>query len=108
MGSADWMNKSMYYRIEVCFPIYVEQIKREIIRLINIQLADNVKAVNLNEHLQNIPIGGDENTRQVRSQKVIFDKLNSWQIFLNIPYHVIYAGLKILFAKSFENCVTHF
>ena len=77
MGSADWMNKSMYYRIEVCFPIYVEQIKQEIVRLINIQLADNVKAVKLNAHLQNIPIVGNENSPSVRSQKMIFDELNS-------------------------------
>ena len=77
MGSADWMNRSMYYRIEVCFPVYDEKIKATIIQLINIQLADNVKAVHLNEQLQNIAIAVDDDKPLVRSQKAIYDTLNT-------------------------------
>ena len=76
MGSADWMNKNIYYRIEVCFPVYDETIKATILHLIKIQLADNVKAVKLNEQIQNIPIEVNNNQPLVRSQKAIYDLLN--------------------------------
>ncbi len=76
MGSSDWMNKSMHYRIEVCFPVYDEKVKATIMQLINIQLADNVKGVKLNECMQNIPVGVIAGEQLVRSQKEIYDLLN--------------------------------
>lgn len=76
MGSSDWMNKSMHYRIEVCFPVYDEKVKATILQLINIQLADNVKGVKLNECMQNIPVGVIAGEQPVRSQKEIYDLLN--------------------------------
>ncbi len=76
MGSADWMNKNIYYRIEVCFPVYDEKIKATIIEMVNSQLADNVKAVQLNEQMQNISIKVDNNQPLIRSQKLIYNLLN--------------------------------
>lgn len=76
MGSADWMNKNIYYRIEVCFPVYDEKIKATIIQIVNSQLADNVKAVQLNEQLQNISIKVNNNQPLIRSQKLIYNILN--------------------------------
>lgn len=43
LGSADWMNRNIYRRIEVCFPVYDEQNKTELLRMIMLQLADNVQ-----------------------------------------------------------------
>lgn len=76
MGSADWMNKSMYYRIEVCFPVYDEKIKAAMIHLIEIQIADNVKAVQLNEQMQNIPVAVNAGQPLVRSQTAIYAALS--------------------------------
>ena len=76
LGSADWMNRSMYHRIEVCFPVYDEKIKEELIQTVNIQLADNVKAVTLNEHMENIPVVAENNKPVVHSQKAIYDAMN--------------------------------
>ena len=75
-GSSDWMNKSMYRRIEVCYPVYDETIKQELILLIAIQLADNEKAVVLNQQMQNIRINaaGDP---PVRSQQAIYNLLKA-------------------------------
>ncbi len=73
MGSADWMNRSMYYRIEVCFPIYDESIKQQLIQLIDIQLSDTEKAVQLNSELENIT-KKNENTK-IRSQQIIYQLL---------------------------------
>jgi len=43
MGSADWMNRNIYSRIEVCFPIYDVELKKMLIKIINLQLNDNVQ-----------------------------------------------------------------
>lgn len=56
LGSADWMNRNIYRRIEVCFPIFSETIKEEIKTILKLQLADNVKAVVLNDNMINIPV----------------------------------------------------
>jgi polyphosphate kinase len=77
MGSADWMKKSMYYRIEVCFPVYDKGIIEEIIKLIEIQLSDNVKAVEINAQMQNVWVKVDEGKPVVRSQKTIYDTLST-------------------------------
>jgi polyphosphate kinase len=43
-GSADWMRRNLSRRIEVIFPIYDKNLKKEIMDIITIQLEDNVKA----------------------------------------------------------------
>lgn len=53
MGSADWMNRNIYSRIEVCFPIYDPELKTRLIEILNLQWNDTVQAVQLNEELQN-------------------------------------------------------
>jgi len=45
MGSADWMNRNLHSRIEVCFPIYDHELSREIGDILEMQLTDNQKAV---------------------------------------------------------------
>jgi polyphosphate kinase len=69
LGSADWMNRNIYRRIEVCFPVYDEKIKREILSLISIQLQDNRQAVQLDQHLGNKRITSGE---AVASQQQIY------------------------------------
>lgn len=56
MGSADWMNRNIYRRIEVCFPVLDTNIKHQIKEMLQIQLADNAKAVFVNDQMQNVPI----------------------------------------------------
>ncbi|TDG35884.1 polyphosphate kinase 1 [Pedobacter changchengzhani] len=56
LGSADWMNRNIYRRIEVCFPIYDAKIKLEILDILNLSVTDNVQAVFIDEHLNNIPV----------------------------------------------------
>lgn len=47
MGSADWMNRNLHSRIEVCFPIYDKAMCREIETILQLQLNDTAKAVRL-------------------------------------------------------------
>jgi polyphosphate kinase len=74
LGSADWMNRNVYRRIEVCFPVYDEKIKAEILQIIDLQLKDNVQAVILNTQLQNI--NTDAKPPLVQSQREIYKFLS--------------------------------
>jgi polyphosphate kinase len=76
-GSSDWMNKSMYRRIEVCYPVYDELIKQELLQLIAIQLSDNKKAVMLDRHMENIPIKPTDGQSALRSQETIYNLLKA-------------------------------
>ncbi len=71
LGSSDWMNRNIYRRIEVCFPIYNEAIKTEIKTIINLQLNDNVAAVLIDQELNNVPIKNGE--PKIRSQDAIYE-----------------------------------
>jgi polyphosphate kinase len=73
LGSADWMNRNIYRRIEVCFPVYDQHIKAEIIKIIDLQLNDNVQAVGLNENLQNVIL--EKHEPLIQSQREIYQFL---------------------------------
>lgn len=45
MGSADWMPRNLYNRIEVVTPVYDPDIQKELKRIVEYGMADNVKAV---------------------------------------------------------------
>ncbi|RXK85863.1 polyphosphate kinase 1 [Filimonas effusa] len=73
LGSADWMNRNIYRRIEVCFPVYDEGIRLQLRQLLTLQLQDNKQAVHIDRELRNVPVaaGGP----QVRSQQAIYELL---------------------------------
>lgn len=75
LGSADWMNRNIYRRIEVCFPIYDEQIKKEILEIIEIQKQDNVQAVMINDQMENVPVQIGEPA--IASQQAIYQFLKN-------------------------------
>jgi polyphosphate kinase len=54
LGSADWMNRNIYRRIEVCFPLYDEELKAGIRELIRLQLADTAAATAITAEGENI------------------------------------------------------
>ena len=70
MGSSDWMNRNIYNRIEVCFPITEPAMKAEIIEMLSLQLKDNVQAVQIDQKLNNIKIENGEPLNE--SQKRIY------------------------------------
>ncbi|WP_131537309.1 polyphosphate kinase 1 [Pedobacter nototheniae] len=73
LGSADWMNRNIYRRIEVCFPIYDENIKAELLEIINLQKQDNVQAVTIDAEMNNVPIV--EGNKPIQSQYEIYQFL---------------------------------
>jgi polyphosphate kinase len=69
-GSADWMNRNIYRRIEVCFPVYDEEIKNGLKELISLQWRDNLQAVWIDDRLNNVDAGDEK--EKVRSQEAIY------------------------------------
>jgi polyphosphate kinase len=53
LTSADFMTRNIENRVEVGFPIYDARLKKEIRDIIDIQLADNTKAREINSHNTN-------------------------------------------------------
>jgi polyphosphate kinase len=70
MGSADWMNRNLHSRIEVCFPLYNKELCNEIFHILDLQLRDNVKAVRVDADLNNIYLEG---MPPVAAQAAIYD-----------------------------------
>ena len=75
ISSADWMVRNIDHRIEIACPVLENDLKQELINIINIQLSDNVKARELDNELSNQYIN-PRNTKKIRSQIEIFNYLN--------------------------------
>jgi polyphosphate kinase len=54
MASADWMNRNLDRRIELGFPVYDEEIKKEVLDILDLQLKDNTKARILDSEHNNL------------------------------------------------------
>ncbi len=71
LGSADWMKRNLRSRVECVFPVYDPDLKKELLDILNLQLSDNVKACEIDEHLRNqriITKGPD-----IRAQMAIYE-----------------------------------
>lgn len=44
MGSADWMPRNLDKRVEIVFPVIDEELKKKALHILEVELADNVKA----------------------------------------------------------------
>ncbi|GAB3783109.1 hypothetical protein GCM10028818_40350 [Spirosoma horti] len=74
LASADWMQRNLYHRVEVGFPVYDPQVQTELRQLIAYQLADNTKACLLDVQGHNQPIR-EPGASPVRAQLAIYDWL---------------------------------
>lgn len=55
MGSADWMNRNLHRRIEVCVPVYVPALQQQLKDIIQLQLKDSTNAQQaIQTYVQNI------------------------------------------------------
>jgi polyphosphate kinase len=76
LSSADWMKRNLSRRIEVAFPVYEPELKKQVKNIINIKLSDNVKARIIDEKQQN-HFRRNAETEIHRSQYEIYDFLKS-------------------------------
>lgn len=75
IGSSDWMNRNIYSRIEVCVPVNDEQLKEELISIVNLQWEDNVAAVAINSRLETVAI--PQQVPVLRSQQAIYSYIKN-------------------------------
>jgi polyphosphate kinase len=75
MGSADWMERNIFRRIEVCFPVYDAEVQGQVTSMIDLELKDNVQAVTVDEALRNVavPVTG----KKIASQYAIYQSLTA-------------------------------
>ncbi len=71
IGSADWMTRNLTHRIEVVAPILDEDHKKTIRDLINIELADNVKARIIDKDQKNEYVVNSK--KPIQSQLAIYE-----------------------------------
>jgi polyphosphate kinase len=74
ISSADWMPRNLEKRVEVAVPILDEELKKELIDYMNIQLEDNVKARVINENQDNSE-RNSAGSKRVRAQVKIYKYL---------------------------------
>lgn len=72
--SADWMPRNFDHRIEVTCPVHDKDIKKEVLRMLHIQMQDNRKARIISKDTPNQYRKTDGNA-EVRSQVEIYDYL---------------------------------
>jgi polyphosphate kinase len=75
MASADWMNRNLNRRIELCFPVFDEFIKKEVMDILQLQLRDNTKARHLDIEHNNVKIISAEKS-PVRAQTETYKLLS--------------------------------
>ena len=80
LASSDWMVRNFDHRFEVACPIYDENLQREIMDMLQIQLADNVKARYVNTPPNNqYKEATTPNEPPVRSQLAIYNYLMKYK-----------------------------
>jgi polyphosphate kinase len=77
ISSADWMVRNLDHRVETACPIYDPIIQQELIDILNIQLAENVKARILDNEQTNAYVSRHEHEPEVRSQVAIYEYLQN-------------------------------
>lgn len=77
ISSADWMIRNLDHRIEAACPIYSKEIQQELIDILNIQLAENVKGRILDNEQSNEYVQRPANAPTVRAQEAIYRYLRN-------------------------------
>ncbi len=73
LSSADWLNRNINRRIETAFPIEQPELRDEILHMLELQLKDNVKVREIDEHLNNVRIKTDD--KPLRAQQASYEYL---------------------------------
>lgn len=87
ISSADWMVRNFDHRVEVAAPIFDEQIKKELVHILQIQLNDNTKARLLNPDLENIYVHSPTDNNRYRSQEMIHQYLSEKDYSIDSSSH---------------------
>jgi polyphosphate kinase len=67
LASADWMTRNLSHRVDVAFPVLDPEIRQELRRILDLQIADNVKARLIDPEMSNVRVDPGQATG-VRAQ----------------------------------------
>ncbi|MCR6719598.1 MAG: hypothetical protein NVV59_04735 [Chitinophagaceae bacterium] len=73
-GSADWMERNIHRRIEVCFPVSDPLHQNMLIEIMNLQWSDNVKATAIDTSTLSY---AERNKAAIRSQEEIWKRIKN-------------------------------
>jgi polyphosphate kinase len=82
-ASADWMTRNLDRRVEVAFPIYHEDVRAQVMEMLRLQLADNVRARLIDAEQVNQFVRGVG--RPVRAQIDLYAKLAPGALPAGVP-----------------------
>ena len=77
LSSADMMTRNMIKRVEILFPIFDTEIKKRIMKILETELEDNVKA----------RVQGADGVYRYKEKKKSDARINSQEIFLKEAFH---------------------
>lgn len=77
IGSADWMTRNLQHRIEVCIPVTDSMLKEDLTNYFDIQWNDTVKAVSLDEDLNQVRLNNLSDHDQETPQQKIYGYLKN-------------------------------
>jgi polyphosphate kinase len=77
ISSADWMVRNLDHRVEAACPIKDKDIQQELVDILNIQLAENVKGRILDNEQSNNYVQRQNKQPEVRSQEAIYKYLQN-------------------------------
>jgi polyphosphate kinase len=73
LSSADMMTRNMEKRVEILFPIFAEDLKKRIMKILSIMLSDNVKAREQDQNGNYHYVKRREGEEEIDSQLVLFN-----------------------------------
>ncbi|RYZ52328.1 MAG: polyphosphate kinase 1 [Sphingobacteriales bacterium] len=77
ISSADWMVRNLDHRIEAACPVYDPELQQELLDILHIQLAENVKGRILDDDQTNSYVQASEGQAELRSQIAIYQYLKN-------------------------------
>ncbi len=77
ISSADWMVRNLDHRVEAACPVYDTEIQQELIDILNIQLAENVKGRILDNEQRNNYVPRKKGEHALRSQLATYGYLRN-------------------------------
>ena len=75
IASADWMTRNLSRRVEVAIPVHDPEVRRQLERVLEIQLADNTKARLIDGTGANAYVAAADGAPRVRAQEAFRDYL---------------------------------
>ncbi|HZD06292.1 MAG TPA: polyphosphate kinase 1, partial [Longimicrobiales bacterium] len=87
LASADWMRRNLSHRVEMAFPLHDPDVRAQVRRFLDLQLADNLKARVIDRGQSNTYVSRSENEVPLRAQSAIREMVRDLARDVREPVH---------------------